>query len=91
MSFARSPRGPNATGDEGTSFYPFATDKTSYVYSTHPKSHAPLTLTAADLFAIYTCAKTDWSQFGQPAGHIEAKIPQAGSGIRTVLRVHQHR
>ncbi len=82
VSFARSSRGPGATGDEGTSFYPFAKDKLSYVYA-KPQSNVSLTLDAADLFDIYTCAKTDWSQFGMPAGHIEAKIPQAGSGTRT--------
>lgn len=82
ISFARSSRGPNATGDEGTSFYPFAKDKLSYVYA-KPKSNVDLTMDAQDLFAIYTCAKTDWSDFGMPAGHIEAKIPGPGSGIRS--------
>ena len=88
VSFARSSRGPNATGDEGTSFYPFATDKLSYVYA-KPKSNVSLTLSAADLFDIYTCAKTDWSDFGMPAGHIEAKIPQAGSGTRSFFIAHR--
>lgn len=82
ISFARSSRGPNATGDEGTSFYPFAQDKLGYVYA-HPKSDVPDDLTAQDLYNIYTCQDTDWSDFGMPAGHIEAKVPQAGSGTRT--------
>jgi ABC-type phosphate transport system substrate-binding protein len=82
VSFARSSRGPNATGDEGTSFYPYAKDRLSYVYA-NPKSNVDPSLSASDLFDIYTCAKTDWSDFGMPAGHIEAKVPQAGSGTRT--------
>lgn len=82
VSFARSSRGPNATGDEGTSFYPYAKDKLSYVFA-KPNSNVSPTLSASDLFDIYTCGKTDWSQFGQPAGHIQAKVPQAGSGTRS--------
>ena len=82
VSFARSSRGPNSTGDEGTSFYPFAKDRLSYVYA-NPKSNVDPNLTAQDLFDIYTCGKTDWSDFGQPNGHIEAKVPQAGSGTRS--------
>jgi ABC-type phosphate transport system substrate-binding protein len=82
VSFARSSRGPNATGDEGTSFYPYAKDKLSYVFA-KPDSNVSPNLSASDLFDIYTCAKTDWSDFGMPAGHIEAKIPQAGSGTRS--------
>ncbi|MDX6308402.1 MAG: hypothetical protein QOI06_1448 [Nocardioidaceae bacterium] len=82
VSFARSSRGPNTTGDEGTSFYPYAQDKLSYVYA-NPTSNVSHNLTAQDLFSIYTCAKTNWKQFGRPAGHIQAKIPQAGSGTRT--------
>jgi ABC-type phosphate transport system substrate-binding protein len=82
VSFARSSRGPAATGDEGTSFSPFASDNLSYIYA-KPKSRVSLTLDAQDLFDIYTCAKTDWSQFGMPGGHIEAKVPQAGSGTRS--------
>jgi ABC-type phosphate transport system substrate-binding protein len=82
VSFARSSRGPNASGDEGTSFFPFAKDRLSYVYA-KPTSHVSLNLSASDLFDIYTCGKTDWSDFGGPSGHIEAKVPQAGSGTRS--------
>lgn len=82
VSFARSSRGPNATGDEGTSFYPYAKDKLSYIYA-RPRSHVSPNLSAADLKDIYTCQKTNWSQFGQPRGHIQAKVPQPGSGTRT--------
>src|SRR6478752_7738874 len=82
VSFARSSRGPNATGDEGTSFYPYAKDKLSYVYA-KPNSNVDPNMSASDLFDIYTCGKTDWSDFGQPAGHIQALVPQAGSGTRS--------
>jgi ABC-type phosphate transport system substrate-binding protein len=82
VSFARSSRGPGASGDEGTSFYPYAKDKLSYVYA-KPTSNVDPNLAASDLFDIYTCGKTDWSDFGQPAGHIQALVPQAGSGTRS--------
>jgi ABC-type phosphate transport system substrate-binding protein len=82
VSFARSSRGPNASGDEGTSFYPYAKDKLSYVYA-KPNSNVDPNMTASDLFDVYTCGKTDWSDFGQPAGHIQARVPQAGSGTRS--------
>jgi ABC-type phosphate transport system substrate-binding protein len=82
ISFARSSRGPNASGDTGTIFFPYATDKLGYVYA-KPGSHAKLNMTAANLKSIYTCSKTNWSQFGMPAGHILAKVPQAGSGTRS--------
>jgi ABC-type phosphate transport system substrate-binding protein len=82
ISFARSSRGPNATGDTGTIFFPYATDKLGYVFA-KPGTHAKRRMTAAKLKSIYTCHKTNWSQFGRPAGHIRAKIPQAGSGTRS--------
>ncbi len=82
ISFARSSRGPNATGDTGTAFFPYAQDRLGYVFS-KPGSHVKLNLAAAGLKDIYTCAKTNWSQFNKPAGHIRAKIPQPGSGTRT--------
>lgn len=82
ISFARSSRGPNPTGDTGTVFFPYAKDKLGYVYS-KPGSHVKTGLSAAALKSIYTCARTNWSQFGRPAGHIHAKVPQAGSGTRS--------
>jgi ABC-type phosphate transport system substrate-binding protein len=81
ISFARSSRGPNPTGDEGTVFFPYAKDNLGYVFATG--THAKLNLTAAQLKLIYTCQRTNWSQFGRPAGHIHAKVPQPGSGTRT--------
>lgn len=82
VSFARSSRGPNPTGDEGTIFFPYAKDTLGYVYA-KPKSNVKATLNANALKAIYTCQKTDWSDFGRPKGHIQAKVPQAGSGTRS--------
>ena len=81
LSFARSSRGPNATGDEGTVFFPYAVDTLGYAFAAN--THAKKNLTAAQLALIYTCQRTNWSQFSRPAGHITAKIPQAGSGTRT--------
>jgi len=82
ISFARSSRGPNATGDTGTAFFPYATDKLGYVFA-KPTSNVKRNLAAAGLKDIYTCVKTNWSQFNRPAGHIHARVPQPGSGTRT--------
>jgi ABC-type phosphate transport system substrate-binding protein len=81
LTFARSSRGPNPTGDEGTIFFPYAKDTLGYVFATN--SHAKLNLTDAQLKLIYTCQRTNWNEFGRPAGHIHARVPQPGSGTRT--------
>jgi ABC-type phosphate transport system substrate-binding protein len=81
LTFARSSRGPNNATDKGTVFYPYANDKLSYIYA-KPTSSASTRLTAADLRAIYTCAKTNWNQFGGANKLIQARIPGAGSGTR---------
>jgi ABC-type phosphate transport system substrate-binding protein len=82
LSFARSSRGPNPTGDEGLLFFPYAKDTLGYVFS-KPGSHVNKNLGAKQLKAIYTCQKTNWKAFGMPKGHIHAGVPQAGSGTRT--------
>lgn len=83
VSFARSSRGPAATGDEDTLFFPFAKDTLGYVYAA-PTSKAKANLTLKNVKQIYTCVKTDWSDFkGGKKGHIQAKAPQAGSGTRS--------
>jgi ABC-type phosphate transport system substrate-binding protein len=82
LSFARSSRGPNPTGDEGLLFFPYAKDTLGYVFS-KPGSHVRKDLGANQLKAIYTCQKTNWKAFGMPAGHIHARVPQAGSGTRS--------
>lgn len=82
ISFARSSRGPNTTGDEGTIFFPFAKDTLGYTFS-RPGSKVDRNLNARQLKRIYTCQKTNWRQFGRPAGKIHAKVPQAGSGTRS--------
>ena len=81
LTFARSSRGPNPSGDEGMAFFPYALDGFGYAFAAG--THAKLNLTAAQLKLIYTCQRTNWSQFGRPAGHIDAFVPQPGSGTRT--------
>jgi ABC-type phosphate transport system substrate-binding protein len=81
LTFARSSRGPNPSGDEGTAFFPYATDGLGYAFATG--THAKLNLTANQLALIYTCQRTNWNQFSRPAGHIKAFVPQPGSGTRT--------
>jgi ABC-type phosphate transport system substrate-binding protein len=83
VSFARSSRGPNPTGDEGTVFFPFAKDTLGYVYA-KPTTNVNLNLGPVQLKSIYTCQKTNWNQFkGGKHGHIHARVPQPGSGTRT--------
>jgi ABC-type phosphate transport system substrate-binding protein len=82
LSFARSSRGPNPTGDSGTTFYPYALDRLGYVFA-KPTTNARKNLTAAKLKDIYTCQATSWSDFGGANQQIKAKIPAAGSGTRS--------
>lgn len=76
LSFARSSRGPRA-GDEGTTFYPYAVDRLSYIVA-KPDTNAGLSLNNAQLRAIYTCERRSWGE----GTRIRAKVPQAGSGTR---------
>ena len=78
--FARASR-PVAAGDPpNANFIPFATD--AVTWAANAKTHAPANLTIAQLTAIYSCHVTNWHQVGGSFGHINAQLPQAGSGTR---------
>jgi hypothetical protein len=53
------------------------------VVSGNVASHAPATITPAQMVAIYQCNTTDWATIGGTTGTIAPKIPQAGSGTRS--------
>jgi ABC-type phosphate transport system substrate-binding protein len=76
--FARSSR-PTAAGDPPkANFIPFATD--AVTWATNATTHAPASLTVAQLAKIYSCTVTNWKQVGGTSGHINAQLPQSGSG-----------
>lgn len=59
--YARSSRGPNASGETGTVFWGVAKDAIAMV--TFP-TRAAGNLTDQEIKDIYSCTKTDWSQIG---------------------------
>ncbi|MFD8597832.1 substrate-binding domain-containing protein [Kitasatospora sp. NPDC059646] len=81
LDFARSSRAAQATDPTGLDFIAFAKD--AVTWSAVSGGHAPANLTTANLVDIYTCAKTNWSQFGGTAGTIQPFLPQSGSGTRS--------
>lgn len=75
ISYARSVRGPRS-GDEGTTFYPYARDGLSYLVAR--PTNANLQLTVLGMRSIYTCERRAW-----PSGErIRALVPRFGSGTR---------
>ena len=59
--YARSSRGPNPSGETGTTFWGVGKDAVAVV--TFPGRPAA-NLTTQDIKDIYSCTKTDWSQIG---------------------------
>lgn len=90
IDFARSSRDRAPTdpafAKNGIAFTALGGD--AVTYATQPGTLAPKTLTAKQLFAIYTCKDTLWTQVGgKKAPHgksdaIKPFIPQAASGTR---------
>ncbi|WP_068399350.1 Ig-like domain repeat protein [Kribbia dieselivorans] len=83
FDYARSSSSLNADEtNAGLQQIPFAADILELF--TASTTNAPAGLTGADLVAIYSGAKTDWSEFpGGKPGTITALIPQPGSGTRS--------
>jgi ABC-type phosphate transport system substrate-binding protein len=79
IDFARSSRGPSGTESGSTTFWGYARDGIAVVTF---GSRSGLSLTKQQLINIYTCAVTDWSQLGQPAGPIIAWDMNTASGTR---------
>lgn len=67
IDYARSSRGPSGTETDQLTFWGYARDGIAVVTF---GSRSGVGLTKQDLKDIYQCVKTDWSQFGQPAGPI---------------------
>lgn len=61
---------------------PFAVDGLKMAVSSSA-THAPATLTAAQVVSIYHGDVTNWSQVGGSTGVIKPLIPQTGSGTRS--------
>ncbi len=83
VDFARSSDGlSTAETDNGLKAFPFALDTVVVAVSNVKASHAPVSITVADLVNIYECkdGATNWSSFGGTAGVIKPQVPQSGSG-----------
>lgn len=83
IDFARSSSGPSTKEVQaGLQSIPFALDTLVMAVSHSTPTHAPDTLTPAQIVSIYKGEVTNWSQVGGQAGVIAPKIPQPGSGTR---------
>lgn len=83
IDFARSSSSLNdAEKNAGLQQFPYALDTLQMVVSNSVTSHAPATLTEAQIVKIYQCdpSADDWSELGGTAGTIAPKMPQSGSG-----------
>lgn len=81
VSFARSSSALNATEvSAGLQAYPFALDTLGVAVSGSVASHAPASLTGAQILDIYKGNITNWNQVGGADGVIKPYIPQPGSG-----------
>ncbi len=84
IDFARSSSAQNtAETNAGLQSFPFALDELKMAVSQTVASHAPASLTPAQIVSIYKGDVTNWTQVGGTAGTIAPKIPQAGSGTRS--------
>ncbi|NTW39469.1 MAG: hypothetical protein HGA44_06200 [Cellulomonadaceae bacterium] len=80
-NFARSSSGPStAENSAGLWAVPYALDGLKMATAT--TSHAPASLTVAQLVQIYSGAVTNWNQVGGTSGTIVPMLPQTGSGTR---------
>lgn len=81
IDFARSSSAQStAETNAGLQSFPFAVDTLIMVKSGNVPSHAPASLTIAQILDIYKGTVTNWNQVGGSAGVIKPLIPQSGSG-----------
>lgn len=84
IDFARSSSANSAAETQaGLQAFPFAVDTLIMAVSNNTPSHAPASLTPAQIVSIYKGDTTNWSQVGGTDGVIKPLIPQAGSGTRS--------
>jgi ABC-type phosphate transport system substrate-binding protein len=82
IDYARSSRAPSGTETDTSTFWGYARDG---IAVTTFGSRTGVSLTKQDLVDIYTCAKTNWNQFGQPAGTIIPWDMNSASGTRATF------
>jgi ABC-type phosphate transport system substrate-binding protein len=83
VTFARSSSSLSSTESDASLVQaPFAVDGLELVVSKTVASHAPASITEAQLVGIYDGSITNWSSIGGSAGTIHPQIPQSGSGTR---------
>lgn len=70
----------SAQKSAGLMQFPFALDTVGVAVSNATPSHAPATLTGAQILDIFKCNTTDWASVGGTAGTIKPVVPQSGSG-----------
>jgi hypothetical protein len=56
--------------------------KDAVTWASNATTNSPNNLSTAQLYAIYTCTDTNWSQVGGNNAPISAQLPQTGSGTR---------
>ena len=89
VDFARSSRGPNATGETGTNFWAFGKDGLAIVTW---GNLTPGNITKAQLQGIYNCTITTWDQItGNPADATRTIEPvgmNSASGTYSVFKTY---
>lgn len=89
IDFARSSSTlSDAEKAAGLQQIPFALDTMVMAVSNSTASHAPATLTPAQVVAIYKGDITNWSQVGGTAGDIQPYRPQDGSGTLSFFKAN---
>ncbi len=85
IDFARSSSAISTTEQSaGLKAFPFALDTLKMAVSKTVASHAPTSLTPAQILGIYKGDFTTWDQVGGTStATIAPKVPQAGSGTRS--------
>lgn len=84
IDFARSSSAQStAETQAGLQSFPFALDTLVMAVSNNVPSHAPTSLTEAQIVGIYKGDIKNWSEVGGTAGVIKPMIPQSGSGTRS--------
>lgn len=88
VNFARSSSSLSTTEAAALTQFPFAVDGLKMAVSgSGTPSHAPASLTIADIVNIYKGVYTNWTQIpgnaGGTSGTIHPLIPQSGSGTRS--------
>ena len=87
VNFARSSSSLNTAEAAALTQFPFAVDGLKLAVSGHTASHAPASITAAQMVKIYNGTYTTWNQIpgneGGSTAAIKPMVPQSGSGTRS--------